>query len=136
MAPRAGQKRCIKHVCSGARRMYVQRGGRGAELEVAFTFWGAASSGEVMGHESQPRAVKYRRLAVGSVFKWACLLTLVGVARVPALMKTTTQQEQGRAVQAPFKGRVSLPTNPSTFSCSREQQSGAIMGWLLKQVNE
>lgn len=31
--------------------------------------------------------------AVGCVFKWACLLTLVGVARVPALMKTTKEQE-------------------------------------------
>lgn len=26
-------------------------------------------------------------LAVGSVFKWVCLLTLVGVERVPAVMK-------------------------------------------------
>lgn len=35
-----------------------------------------------------------RAHAVGSVLKWACLLTLVGVARVPALMKTTTQREE------------------------------------------
>lgn len=50
-----------------------------------------------------------REHAVGAAFKWVCLLTLVGVARVPAVMKTTTTK-QGRVIQrlcASFTARES-----------------------------
>lgn len=74
----------------------MQSGGRGAKL---------GGGVHLLGHSEQRRGNGTQvptphgeisaspEQAVGCVFKWACLLTLVGVVRVPGLMKTTTEQE-------------------------------------------
>lgn len=73
--------------------MYMQSGGRGAELGSGVHLLGRGE--QRRGNGTRVPTLRgeisaSRALAVGSVFKWACLLTLVGVARVLALMKTTT----------------------------------------------
>lgn len=74
----------------------MQSGGRGAKLGRGVHLLGRGEQRRGNGTRvPSPRGEisASPAHAVGSVFKWACLLTLVGVARVPALMKTTTQQE-------------------------------------------
>lgn len=91
----------VKHVYSRALRLHVHsvmvvaRRGR-AELGGSIHLlghserWrGNVTKVPILHSEISPS----QEHAVGSIFKWVCLLTLVGVARVPAIMKTTTEQE-------------------------------------------
>lgn len=93
----------VKHVYSRALRLHVH-----SVVVAAAARRGRAELGgsiHLLGHSERWRGnvtklpILHSEIspsqehAVGSIFKWVCLLTLVGVARVPAIMKTTTEQE-------------------------------------------
>lgn len=101
-----------------------------------------------MGHESRPSAVKYlvcgarRRLRIqmGLFIDFgrgrACASANENNNATRVKRAHESEDEPSSTPRATFKGRVSLPTHRSTYDNSWEQQSGGIMGWLLKQVEE
>lgn len=121
------------------------RKGRGAKLASGVHLLGRASSGEVMGHESRPRVLKYLRLVrtLSLCIKMGLFIDF-GRGRACTGANENNNATRGKRahnskdepsrLRVSLKGGVSLPTNHSTYNNSCERQSGGIMGWLLKQV--